>query len=84
MSSARRLIEIMDLLTTNRATWTPLDAPQTLRMSRASSYRYFLLFAPRGTSRRYPGTVMLSDLESLSSIDKSASPTRVSKWQSTR
>jgi DNA-binding IclR family transcriptional regulator len=48
MSSAKRLIEIMDLFTSNRATWTPLDAAQTLRMSRASSYRYFLLLGGAG------------------------------------
>jgi DNA-binding IclR family transcriptional regulator len=48
MSSATRLIEIMGLFTAKQPTWTPVEAAQLLRTSRASSYRYFLLLNQAG------------------------------------
>lgn len=48
MSSARRLIEVLALFTLKRPTWTPLAAAETLGLSRASAYRYFLMLNDGG------------------------------------
>jgi DNA-binding IclR family transcriptional regulator len=55
MSSAERLIEVMDLFTPSRPTWTPPEAAQALKTSRASAYRYFQLLTEAGYLEEVPG-----------------------------
>jgi DNA-binding IclR family transcriptional regulator len=55
MSSATRLIEIMNMFTAQRPTWTPLEVGQALRMSRASAYRFFEVLTDAGYLARVPG-----------------------------
>jgi DNA-binding IclR family transcriptional regulator len=48
MSSADRLVQILDLFTPARPAWTPADAAGELKISRASTYRYFQLLQDAG------------------------------------
>jgi len=48
MSSADRVIGILGLFTPKQPAWTPAEAAQALKMSRASAYRYFLLLEQAG------------------------------------
>lgn len=48
MSSADRLIAILDLFSPKAPTWTPAEAAQAVNTSRASAYRYFQLLQDAG------------------------------------
>lgn len=48
MSSAGRLVHILGLFTPAKPAWTPADAAQALKISRASAYRYFQLLQDAG------------------------------------
>ena len=55
MSSAGRLLQILSLFSAARPAWTPLEAAQALKISRASAYRYFELLLGAGFVERVPG-----------------------------
>ncbi len=55
MSSATRLVELMNLFVARHPAWTPLEAAAALKTSRASAYRYFRLLTDAGYLEEVPG-----------------------------
>ena len=48
MSSADRLLRVLDLFSPRQPAWTPPEAARALKISRASAYRYFQLLQDAG------------------------------------
>jgi DNA-binding IclR family transcriptional regulator len=55
MASADRILHILGLFTPARPAWTPQEAAQALRLSRASAYRYFAQLEEAGFIEPAPG-----------------------------
>ena len=55
MASADRILEIVGLFTPAKPAWTPLEAAQALKISRASAYRYFAQLEEAGFIEPVPG-----------------------------
>jgi DNA-binding IclR family transcriptional regulator len=55
MASAERILDILALFTPARPAWTPLEAAATLKISRASAYRYFAQLDEAGFIEPVPG-----------------------------
>ena len=55
MASADRILQILGLFTPARPAWTPQEAAQTLKLSRASAYRYFSHLEEAGFIEPAPG-----------------------------
>ena len=55
MASADRILQILGLFTPARPAWTPQEAAQALKLSRASAYRYFAQLEEAGFIEPAPG-----------------------------
>ncbi|HWI35842.1 MAG TPA: IclR family transcriptional regulator [Burkholderiales bacterium] len=55
MASADRILQILGLFTPGRPAWTPQEAAQALKLSRASAYRYFAQLEEAGFIEPAPG-----------------------------
>jgi DNA-binding IclR family transcriptional regulator len=55
MASADRVLQILALFSPSRPAWTPREAAQALKISRASAYRYFAQLEEAGFIEAAPG-----------------------------
>ena len=55
MASADRVLQILALFTPARSAWTPPEAAEALKISRASDYRYFAQLEEAGFIEPVPG-----------------------------